>query len=72
MSEEELDDADLAIALDILDIRLECLRLASEESMDPEGIATLCKYYFDHVMSGVVVPYPVDISGKPKKLKAAT
>lgn len=70
MSDEPLDDADFSVALEIIDLRLECLKLASEEIMDPEGIVTLCKYYFDHLLTGLVVPYPIDIAGKPRRPKA--
>ena len=54
-------------ALDIIDLRMECVKLAiQEEKLEPKAVLILAKYYFDFALTGNIVPYPVDTSGNPK------
>jgi hypothetical protein len=69
---DELDDADLAIALDIIDLRFRALEIASHEDLAPEGVAALANYYFNFGITGLIVPYPVPDAPGKKKLKAVT
>jgi hypothetical protein len=68
--EEETDDADLTVALDIIDLRFRALEIASHEDMAPEGVAALANYYFNFGITGVVVPYPAPDDPLRKKLRA--
>jgi hypothetical protein len=68
--EEELDDASLTVALDIIDLRFRALEIAAHEDLAPEGVTALASYYFNFGITGVVVPYPVP--EKPKKPKLVT
>jgi hypothetical protein len=70
--EEELDDADLTIALDIIDLRFRALEVASHEDLAPEGVVALANYYFNFGITGLIVPYPVPDAPGKKKLKAVT
>ena len=68
---EELDDADLAISLDVIDIRLKALEIAAQEdNLAPQATLELAAYYFSYALTGLIVPYPAP--EKPKKLKAVT
>jgi len=71
--EEALDEADLAVALDVIDIRLKALEIAAQEdNLAPEATVALARYYFNYALSGLIVPYPAPEPPKPKKLKAVT
>jgi hypothetical protein len=66
---EDLDDADLTIALDIIDIRLRTLDIAAQSEMPPEGVLTLGKYFFNYALTGLIEDYPFNPDGTPKKPK---
>ena len=70
MTEPEPDDADMTVALDVIDIRLKCLEIAAQEdNLAPQATHELAAYHFNFAMTGLIVPYPAPPE-KPKKLKA--
>lgn len=70
--DEDLDDADLAVALDIIELRFRALEIASHEDLAPEGVVALANYYFNFGITGLIVPYPAPEAPGKKKLKAVT
>ena len=67
---EEPDEADMTVALDIIDLRFRALEIASHEDLAPEGVVALANYYFNFGLTGVIIPYPAP--EKPKKPKLVT
>ena len=67
---EEPDEADMTVALDIIDLRFRALEIASHEDLAPEGVVALANYYFNFGLTGAIVPYPAP--EKPKKPKLVT
>jgi hypothetical protein len=70
--DEDLDDADLAVALDIIELRFRALEIASHEDLAPEGVVALANYYFNYALTGLVVSYPAPEAPGKKTLKAVT
>jgi hypothetical protein len=71
--EEETDDADLTVALDIIDLRTRTLEIASaHDDWLPETVVVAADYYFRFCLTGLIVPYPPPPDGakpKPKLVK---
>jgi hypothetical protein len=67
--DELLDEADLTVALDIIDLRTRALEIASaHDDWLPEAVVVAADYYFRFCLTGLIVPYP-PLNDNPKKPK---